>query len=272
MVNYNSKSMVGNGEEAVEAIFTEMPPKKESTVFDSITENLKKEQHTVNQAKLAEDAKQDVAGFLKNLKEKGTPRKALLDIEKDLHEHLADGIKSLDAKDPNAFEEFRKAFQENLKKVSEEVGVANPKGWKKVTAWAGKLTSEPVSTLSNGVASTVEGTGKVAGSLGKIVLSPITVSANAAAKVMGRHKVGTAAVAAGIAAATYLATREDNVSEMAEKGVNQLDAAGQQNAAVLNTMIAAQQLSPSTRIAANDAQHHGGQAFGQVPAMGAGRG
>lgn len=110
------------------------------------------------------------------------------------------------------------------------------------------------------LAGAVELTGKALGVVGKTIILPVEIPVKAALKVMGNHKVGTAVVGAA-AAGAYLLNREDKVPEMADKAIGQLDAQGQQNAAMLDTMVAAQQLSPRSRIAVNDAQYMGGQAF-----------
>jgi hypothetical protein len=110
------------------------------------------------------------------------------------------------------------------------------------------------------VAGAVELSGKALGVVGKAIILPVEIPVKAALKVMSNHKVGTAVV--GVAAAgAYLLNREDKVPEIADKAIAQLDAQGQQNAAMLDTMVAAQQLSPRSRIAANEAQYMGGQAF-----------
>lgn len=235
-------------------------------VFDNVKSHVNEARYADHVSEVRAALQEEVNAFVKTIEKSGVKGKL---IKKQLDKHVEEGIKQIASGDLNGLKDFHADVLDNLKQVSQDLGVDKAKGFAKLGEWLGEHTS--VHAVGGGLASAIEGTFKAAGAVSKAVVSPITIPASAAMQLMGRHKIATG-VAAAVAAGAYLAAREDKIPEAAEQAVNQLDAAGQHNAAMLNTMVAAQRMSPSTRIAASDAQYQGGQAFAQNPAMGAVRG
>ena len=123
----------------------------------------------------------------------------------------------------------------------------------------------------------VSAVGSGVGYVAKIVAFPFVKSAEVSVNFVKNHQ-RLAAGASVLGVGAYLAGHEDPVPAMAQKGIAELDVQGQQNAAMLNTLYASQQMSPmvaarpNSRVAANSTEYQGGQAFGAMPALGAGRG